>query len=145
MTNISEYIHEIIAAIIFVMAVTLMILLNNIGADTVNIVDDDARRKNTVVEGEDISKGSDVLNGASVYYDICEYAKLGSTVQLQVKAGPGAGITSIIIPNRVKNQIRENNVSSELYNYINTEAKYYREYITDKDGNIVAVLYTKTQ
>lgn len=145
MTNISEYIHEIIAAIIFVLAVTQMILLNNIGVDTVNIVDDDARRKNTVVEAADTSNGSDVLNGASVYYDICEYAKSESTVQIQVKAGPGAGITAVIIPNRVKNQIRENNVSSELYNYVNTEAEYYRDYITDKDGSIAAVLYTKTQ
>lgn len=148
MTNISEYIHEIVVALIFVFAVTLLMLLAGIATKTTNAVDTSSRQKNMIEEGAS-SVSELTVTGAEVYSDIWNYANTSADIDIIILNADGTTVYSPI-PATLLDNMKSENISAELLNKdasgkrkIDPTAYYKKTFNTDSNGNISAVTYKK--
>lgn len=148
MTNISEYIHEIVVALIFVFAITLLMLLAGIATKTTNAVDTSSRQKNMIEEGAS-SVNELTVTGAEVYSDIWNYANTSEDIDIIIKNADGTTVYNPI-PATLLDAMKQENVSKILLEKdasgkrsIDPTAYYKKTFNTDSNGNISAVTYTK--
>ena len=159
MTNVTEVIHEVIAVLCFVAAVTLLVLLTNTGNNANRAVDIRSRERTNIVEGEDAIKSRKVLvSGAEVYSDVIDYVTNDvvtidpATSKMEVvitNAASGLGQPGDTLSTGAMQEIKNTNASKKLLERIDLNAKYIKDYSLDtsvtRNGNvkISAVIYRK--
>ncbi len=141
MDVISDTMYEIFGAVLLMIAITIVISLNSAGVETTKAVDSNVRSKTTITEGvSTINK--ELVSGSSVYYNICQFAKDQTDIQIYITKESAPSVKTAITQS-VLNQIRDQDVSKALLNELSgTEDKKYKIiYNTDNEGTIKSVTY----
>ena len=148
MTNISEYIHEILCVFVFVAAISLLVALSNKGYEANRAIEDQQVQKNTISQGSSYTPVDVTANGATVYYNILQMAKSKSGMQVFIDNGSG----KTPVPTEVMTELKNTGASSglafsagsgSLYIDVTPGQKYIRSDMVDSNGEISGVLYTK--
>ena len=138
MDVISDTIFEIFCAIVLMAAITIMLTLNNAGSKTTKAIDDNVRSKTTITEGVS-TVNKETITGSSVYYNICQFAKNGTTTKIFLTSTDSTD--KIAVQESWLQSIRINDFSQQLSNNIQYDKEYKVIYNTDEEGNIKSVTY----
>lgn len=133
MSNISEYLYEIFAAILFCFGITFAISLYNSSTQQSEAVTQQSTVRENVTESEYGYNGDDIISGSTVIANIM--ADAGSTRTY---------IDGIEIPKDTIISCVENKDPALLMLSVDADAEYQISYTEDADSNEVqAVSYTK--
>jgi hypothetical protein len=149
MANISEYIHEVIAVIVFAAAVSLLIFLTDTMSSADSAADQSMRNRTNIAKGVQMTSNEQTATGAQVYTDILEYAKDHPDLEISIKFSENAGDT-YTVTREVRTQFTDNNSSQDLMKVLVNSSKnvnlatvYYKTFVADDNGNIISVRYEK--
>ena len=145
MTNISEYIHEIIAVFIFAAAVTILVSLTSNAAKADYNIDQDMRERTNVMEGMQMSTNSKAVTGAQVYTDCKEYAESNPDLEINIATSESENFN---ITSAMKNDFSVNHASEDLLTKLTSiglsfDTKYNKNIITDSQGKVTSIRYIK--
>lgn len=136
MSNISEIIFQLIAAVIFAGAITFLGVMSNAGTFMNYTTDIKSRQRQEIAEGYDDTLEKDIIESKEeVYFDIISTIKQETPLKTAFYIG-GTAVT----PEMVKS-VKNAGYSEDLMKFINDNAPSSGEYLksynvsTDENGN----------
>lgn len=147
MENITNLLHEIISVIIFVAAISFLMLMYRTGVASDTAADMMSRNKTNITENKS-NVTSITETGASVYYDIVSYSSSGTNVNVIITPKTGAKIELRNIAARSSNiykELQQKNFSTTAYGSINPTATYEKSYGLNSVGQISTVYYREEE
>lgn len=133
MSNISEYLYEVFAAILFCVGITFALNLFNSSTAQNNAATQLTTVKENVAESEDGYQGDNLVDGATVITNIMA---TGGTIPTYVD--------DVEIPQATIADCADSKDPSRIANFVETSGTYLVTYTEDPDSKLVkAVKYTK--